>query len=138
MTELHYEIVIDAGPEAVYAHLTEREGLLRWMGVAVTSDPVAGGELTWTHQNGATMIGRFVDLDPPRRVVFSYGWKDDLMGVPPESTTVEILLDPIAGATQLRLTHRLLPPDSADPHRHGWAHFLAQLARLYEPSSLGE
>jgi hypothetical protein len=26
---------------------------------------VPGGRLQWTHENGATMVGRFVELDPP-------------------------------------------------------------------------
>jgi uncharacterized protein YndB with AHSA1/START domain len=36
------------------------------------------------------VVGRFVELVPHRRLVFTYGWEDGLMGVPPESTTVEI------------------------------------------------
>ncbi len=40
--------------------------------------------------SGATVIGRFVELIPHRRVVFTYGWEDGRMGVAPGSTTVEI------------------------------------------------
>lgn len=92
MTDLNYEIEIRATAEVIYRHLTERDGLLRWIGIDATAIAIPGGELSWTHQNGATMKGRFVELDPPTRVVFTYGWQGDLMGVPPESTTVEICL----------------------------------------------
>jgi uncharacterized protein YndB with AHSA1/START domain len=76
------------------------------------------------------MRGRFVELDPPRLVVFLYGWESDLMGVPPESTVVEIRLDEHDGRTTLELTHRQLPPDVTSDHERGWVHFLAILATV--------
>jgi uncharacterized protein YndB with AHSA1/START domain len=76
------------------------------------------------------MIGRFVELDPPHRLQFTYGWKDDLMGVPPESTIVQIVLTATDAGTRLELTHLDLPPEHADEHRNGWDHFLTELATL--------
>jgi uncharacterized protein YndB with AHSA1/START domain len=67
------------------------------------------------------MIGRFLELDPPRRLVIAYGWRDDLMGVPPESTIVEIDLEEQGQGTVLRLVHRSLPPGSLEAHEYGWA-----------------
>ncbi len=127
MSELHYEISIEAPPAVVFQHLTEREGLLRWMAVEASADPVPGGELRWTHENGATMLGRFVELEPPTRVVFRYGWADDLMGLAPEASTVEITLTDDDGSTHLQLVHHDLPEESSDDHRTGWAHFLGRL-----------
>jgi hypothetical protein len=49
------------------------------------------------------------------------------MGVPPESSTVEIDLTEEHGVTTLRLMHRGLPPAVADAHERGWAHFLGVL-----------
>ena len=74
------------------------------------------------------MHGRYLDLQPPRRLVFSYGWEDDLMGVPPESTLVEIDLRTHPDGTMLTLTHRLLPDQAAEQHWLGWDHFLRRLA----------
>ncbi len=130
MTELRYEITIRARAEVIYRHLTERDGLVRWIGVDATAHPVPGGDLTWTHENGATMIGRFVELDPPSRLVFAYGWKDDLMGLPPESTIVEIQLQEEPGHTVLALTHHGLNEDNAPDHETGWEHFLTKLDQL--------
>lgn len=127
MTDLRYEITIHASVDVVYRHLTEREGLLRWIGVEASAQPEPGGKLTWTHENGATMIGRFIELEPPSRVVFAYGWKDDLMGVPPESTIVEIHLHEEATHTLLRLTHKGLSDDNANDHETGWDYFLTKL-----------
>lgn len=130
MTEISYEITINAALATVYAHFTERDGLLRWMGVEASADPVPGGELTWTHENGATMIGRFIELDPPHRLLFSYGWKDALMGTPPESTIVQVLLTATDEGTWVQLTHRDLRCDSAEQHEQGWHHFLTRLNEL--------
>jgi uncharacterized protein YndB with AHSA1/START domain len=125
-----YEVTIAAPAEVVWAHLTTAEGLVRWVGPDATADPVPGGALRWTHANGATVAGRFVELVPHRRVVFTYGWEDGRMGVPPESTTVEIDLTEHDGATTLRLVHHGLPPAAVEDHERGWAYFLDDLRRV--------
>ncbi len=56
----------------VRAHLTTAEGLVRWVGPEATADPTPGGMLRWVHPNGATVVGRSVELVPYRRVVFTY------------------------------------------------------------------
>ncbi|HEV3012144.1 MAG TPA: SRPBCC domain-containing protein [Actinomycetota bacterium] len=122
-----HEVTIAAPVEVVWAHLTTAEGLVRWVGPAATADPAPGGVLRWTHPNGATVVGRFVELVPHRRLVFTYGWEDGLMGVPPESTTVEIDLVEQDGATTLRLVHHGLPPEVVKDHVQGWAYFLNEL-----------
>jgi uncharacterized protein YndB with AHSA1/START domain len=121
------QVVLNAPMAEVYRHLTTAEGLLKWMAVDAVVEPVPGGRLQWTDENGATMIGRFIELDPPQRLVFAYGWKEDLMGVPPESTTVEINLKEADGKTTLSLAHRSIPPDVVDDHMRGWIFFLSRL-----------
>jgi uncharacterized protein YndB with AHSA1/START domain len=122
-----YQVTIAAPVEVVWAHLTTAEGLVRWVGPEATADPTPGGTLRWVHPNGATVVGRFLELVPHRRVVFTYGWEDSRLGVPPESTTVEIALIEEAGATTLRLVHHGLPPATAPDHERGWAYFLGIL-----------
>ena len=118
-----YQVTIAAPVEVVWAHLTTAEGLVRWVGPEATADPAPGGALRWTHPDGATVVGRFVELVPHRRVVFTYGWEDGRLGVLPESTTVEIDLVEEAGATTVRLVHHGLPPATAPDHERGWAYF---------------
>jgi uncharacterized protein YndB with AHSA1/START domain len=135
MKLVQHEVTIAAPASVVYSHLTEVEGLLRWMAIDAVVDAVPGGELRWTHENGATMMGRFVELTPPSRIVFSYGWEDERMGLPPESTIVEIDLVEREGKTVLTLIHRDLPPESVDAHQHGWVYFLEILGtRLSDPT----
>lgn len=132
-----HRIVLDAPAPEVFRYLTTAEGLLRWMAVEAIVEPVPGGRLPWTHEDGSTMVGRFLELDPPRRLVIAYGWKDDLMGVPPESTTVEINLDEHAGRTTLTLVHRGLPPGVVDDHQRGWVFFMTRLRGLWRALSTG-
>jgi uncharacterized protein YndB with AHSA1/START domain len=122
-----HEVTIAAPAEVVWAHLTTAEGLVRWVGPQAAADPTPGGVLRWTHPNGAAVVGRFVEVVPYRRLVFTYGWEDGRMGVPPGSTTVEVDLVERDGATTVRLVHRGLPPEVVPDHRRGWAYFLGEL-----------
>lgn len=73
--------------------------------------------------------GRFVEIDPPRRIVFTWGWVEDEMPVPPGSSTVEITLEPVPDGTLLRLVHRDLPsPEACAAHEEGWKHCTDRLA----------
>jgi uncharacterized protein YndB with AHSA1/START domain len=122
-----YRISIDiaAPPAAVYPFLTEPESILRWMGDYAAVDARIGGEFT-LDINGVPVRGHYVELDPPHRVVITWGHAgSDLL--PPGSSTVEITLEPISHGTRLQLEHRDLPPAEAEMHAIGWPHFLERL-----------
>jgi uncharacterized protein YndB with AHSA1/START domain len=72
--------------------------------------------------------GHFVEVDPPRRIVFTWGWEVDGSPVPPGSSTVEIDLLPDPAGTRVRLTHRGLPPPEGLLHEEGWIHYVDRLA----------
>jgi len=107
-----HEVVINAPATEVYRQLTTVDGLLRWIAVDAVSVPVPGGRLQWTHENGATMVGRFLELDPPHRLVIAYGWKDDLNGC---ATRVDNRRDRPHGAG--RANHAEIGPQEPSPGR---------------------
>jgi uncharacterized protein YndB with AHSA1/START domain len=76
------------------------------------------------------MSGKFVEVDPPRRIVFTWGWEMELFATPPQSTTVEVSLEPDGEDTLVRLTHRGLPAGAVAFHRAGWEHYLPRLAAV--------
>jgi uncharacterized protein YndB with AHSA1/START domain len=127
---IHKTVFIDADPESVYGLLTDAESIMQWMAPAARSDPRPGGELTWTHQAGDSVVGQYIELVPGRRVVFSFGWDRPDVEVPEGSTVVEIDLKPQQGGTVLRLVHRGLDGPMADAHDGGWANYLSRLAVL--------
>jgi uncharacterized protein YndB with AHSA1/START domain len=121
-------IHIDADTAAVYELLTDPAQFVRWMAPSATLDPRPGGIVSWEHVNGDVVSGSYVELVPHRRVVFTYGWEREDVGVPPGSTVVEIDLRPKDGGTELHLVHRGLSGPMADAHDGGWANYLDRLA----------
>ena len=74
------------------------------------------------------MSGRFVTIDPPSRLVFTYGWESGgVPGVGPGSTRVEITIVARGSGSRLKVVHSL-PSEAAPDHRRGWRWFLGRLA----------
>jgi uncharacterized protein YndB with AHSA1/START domain len=131
-------LVINASADQVFAHLVDPELFGLWMAEGATLDPTPGGLVRWTHPNGDTVSGRYVEVDPPHRVVFTYGWERADVEIPPGSTTVEIdLVARDDGSTLLTLVHRGLEDRAADAHRGGWRHYLDRLRRTAEGEDVG-
>jgi uncharacterized protein YndB with AHSA1/START domain len=75
-------------------------------------------------------LGEYVVVEPPARVVFTWGWEGDA-AVPPGSTTVEITLQEDEGGdgTILRLRHSGLPDErAAESHAEGWTKYVDRLS----------
>jgi uncharacterized protein YndB with AHSA1/START domain len=125
-------VFIRASPARVYSLLTDPELLVQWMAPHAQLDPKPGGALCWTHLNGDSVIGAFVELVPARRIVFTFGWDRADVAIPPGSTTVEIDLRPRDGGTELHLVHHGLAGSMADAHGGGWNNYLARLAAVAE------
>ena len=123
---LEHVIDIDASPTTVYELWTTADGLSAWFGSAARVDRRIGGEIHVDVHGGQPMAGEFVELDAPRRVVFTFGWVDG--NPPPGSSTVEVTIEPAEQGVRVRLRHSGLPLDLADRHAEGWTHFLGELA----------
>jgi uncharacterized protein YndB with AHSA1/START domain len=126
------ELTIAARPETVWEFLVDPGKAERWMGVRAFLEPRPGGEYRVDVVPGHTASGTFVELDPPRRLVFTWGWEPGEDGsaasVPPGSSTIEIELEPDGAGTRLRFTHGNLPTaESAEKHAVGWDHYLPRL-----------
>jgi uncharacterized protein YndB with AHSA1/START domain len=128
MAELVREIMIDAEPEIIWPFLTDPERHIEWMGSVVDIDPRPGGvyRVLVGGQNHAA--GKYLEVVPMQKVVFTFGWEQDGHAIPPGSTTIEISLHPEGDKTRVRLVHRGLPDDAVSDHGDGWAHYLGRLA----------
>lgn len=125
--DLRVEKHIAARPSDVYAYLTDAVRWARWQGTSTEIEAVPGGLFRMAMADGSTAEGRFVELVPGQRVVFTWGWQGSPT-VPPGSSTVEIDLAPDGDGTLLRLTHRGLPAEDRAIHLIGWDHYLPRLA----------
>jgi uncharacterized protein YndB with AHSA1/START domain len=121
---------IAARPETVWAFLVDPEKATRWMGVAAELDPRPGGIYQVEVLPGQVAKGEFVELDPPRRIVHTFGWEPGSNSpVRSGTTTIEIELVPTETGTTLHFTHRDLPDETAaDNHAVGWDHYFDRLA----------
>lgn len=125
--DVYRELYIAARPETVFAFLTERAKLLRWIGIDASLEAVPGGKFEFT-PNGRDLIrGTFVEIVPHSKVVFTFGYENPAGRPPPGSTTVTILLEPKGEGTLLRLWHTGLTGEAVERHARGWQHYLARL-----------
>jgi uncharacterized protein YndB with AHSA1/START domain len=155
---LEHEVRVAAPPEIVFAYFTDPARMVQWFGEQATLDPRPGGVCRIAFQapppavvdivapalgEGAieaavreelaepgVMMGEFVEVEPYRRLVISWGWESQVLAVPPQSTVVEVSLTPDGDDTILRLVHRRLPDGTHAFHRAGWEHYLDRLATL--------
>jgi uncharacterized protein YndB with AHSA1/START domain len=133
-----HERQIDASPETVFAFFTDPDKLTRWLADEATLDPRPGGVCQQVHtgQDGRryNMRGEFVEVEFPRRVVFTWGFEEDAMPTRPGQSTVEVTLEPRGGGTFLRLVHRDLPEAARGDHDAGWVTMLDRLANAVAAS----
>lgn len=119
---------IGAPVEVVFSFLTDGALMPEWAGAEVELDPRPGGIFRVRSARNLVVRGRFVAVEPPSRVVFTWGWEDMPSLVPPGSSTVEITLAPDGDGTVLHLTHSGLPAEQREFHDAGWERYLARLA----------
>jgi uncharacterized protein YndB with AHSA1/START domain len=131
-TALERELAIAASPETVWQFLVDPEKAVLWMGERAAIDARVGGEWSIDVIPGNTASGEFVEVDPPHRLVYTFGWastQSEENQVPLGSTTIEIDLVPDGDGTLLRFAHRGLPSaKSVESHTVGWTHYLGRLA----------
>lgn len=125
---LRSEIRIEAPPEVVFPYFTDPARLVEWMGVAALLDPRPGGTFRVEANGRDVVLGEYVELDPPHRVVFTWGFEGTDPFVAAGSTRVEVTLEPDGNGTVLTLLHHGLTDGARDAHAEGWTHYLARLA----------
>ncbi len=126
---------LPARPELVYAEWTDAEAIADWMCprparcTGVTLEPRVGGHLRLEiEEEGTTFAvwGRFVELDPPHRLGFTWScstWPD-----PSVESLVTVTLDPLGpDRTVMTIEHAGLPAGLVDRHEEGWRVIGAQL-----------
>lgn len=128
MAEFVTSIDIEAPPQVVFDHLVTPEGMIAWIGQHADLDAKPGGVFA-VDIEGTPVRGRYLEVDPPHKVVVSWGvlGNDDL---PAGSSRVEFRLTPIATGTRLDLAHTELPDAEQPKHAEGWSHFLGRLVEV--------
>jgi len=132
------EVAIAASPETVWRFLVEPELAGRWMGDWHRLEPEPGGAYRVEVLPGAIAAGEIVELDPPRRLIMTWGWEQEGASIGAGATTISFELVPSGDGTLLRFTHTALPSaEAVERHAHGWDHYLARLARAATDGDAG-
>ncbi len=134
---LEREVRIAARPETIFPFLVDPDKMVRWQGISATLDPRPGGTYCCNITGRDIARGEFVAVEPPRRVVYTFGWEGEGELVPPGSSTVEITLTADGDGTILRLRHSGLPAEAQASHGEGWSHYLDRLAAISEGNDPG-
>jgi uncharacterized protein YndB with AHSA1/START domain len=133
------EVRIDASPETVFDFFTDPAKMVQWKGAEATLDPRPGGVYRVQMNEQAIAVGEYVVVDPPNRLVFTWGWEGDFAATPPGSSTVDVTFTPDGDGTVVRLVHSGLPsPESAELHGQGWDEYMPRLAIAAAGGEAGE
>jgi uncharacterized protein YndB with AHSA1/START domain len=130
---------IGAPPETVFAYFTDPVRYRLWQGVDAELDPRPGGifRVVMTGQSQQIVQGQYLEVDAPRRIVFTWGYEGNT-GLLPGESTVEVTLRPDGDGTVLRICHRGLPSGGACQfHEWGWDLSLDRLVAVVESRDPG-
>ncbi|WP_156679958.1 SRPBCC family protein [Sphingomonas profundi] len=126
-----------ASPDTVFAALIRPELIARWWGpddgpvLLSEADARVGGafrvRFRMLDDSEHESVGTYLEVAAPTRLAMTWRW----IGRPDPESLLEFDLRPIAGGTELTLTHSRLPDaGERDGHRLGWSGALDKLERL--------
>jgi len=127
--QLDRVITIEAAPETVFSFFTDSARWARWWGAGSVIDPMPGGRMLIRHANGIEVAGEVLEVEPPRRIVFTYGYVSGA-SIPVGGSKVTIDLQAAGGGTRLRLTHEFAESAPREQHIQGWRYQLALFANV--------
>jgi len=129
-------VLVPLGADETFALITQPDRLRRWQAITARVDLRAGGAYRWTIIPGHTACGTFTEVEPGKRVVFTWGWEDSA-DLPPGASTVMVTLEPAEGGTLVRLVHDGLTGEQAASHAEGWSHYLDRLVTVASQGDAG-
>jgi uncharacterized protein YndB with AHSA1/START domain len=126
---LDRSVVIHAEPNVVFRFFEESERWASWWGAHSTIESKPHGRVLIRHAQGMDVVGEVIEVDPPKRIVFSYGFLDRKAS-PAGDSRVTIALEPLGQSTRLHLTHEFNDAAARDEHVQGWRFQLSLFANV--------
>jgi uncharacterized protein YndB with AHSA1/START domain len=142
---LEIKRLIKAPRDRVYAAWTDPAQLKQWFGPEnvqtrdLIADARVDGTFRWDLINSEgeemTIRGKYLELQPNKKIVFTWQWDDDETWKN-QISVVSVELEDRDGRTELRLTHEQLPSEeSRDGHTGGWNSAFDKLERFCRDQS---
>jgi uncharacterized protein YndB with AHSA1/START domain len=120
---LDRSITICARRETVFAYFTDSERFAKWWGEGSHIEPGPGGAVFIHYPNGITANGEVLEIEPPRRIVFTYVYSGDA------ASLVTITLEETEAGTLLNLHHAFSSAKVRDHFVQGWRYQLALFSK---------
>jgi uncharacterized protein YndB with AHSA1/START domain len=145
---VHVTRELPARREDVFRAWTEPDLFARWFtppgnsSVTAELDVRPGGDYRITLERTqlvpgtSYIVGRYLEVDPPERLVFTFGWEEppplaDLEGLDELDSMVTVQFRDRGQSTEISITHeRLGTAELRAFHRWGWETTLEQLATV--------
>ena len=135
-TSFEIEQWVHAPPREVFEHFTVADKLVRWHGVQARIEARPGGLWWCKHEDGSVIRGEILELEPPRRLVFTWGFEAGAptaglaSATPAGASRIEVWFDAVDDGTRVRLRHTgFVRGDSVST---GWRHFVGVLEALFK------
>lgn len=144
-TAVHVTRELPAPREQVFRTWTEPDLFERWFtppgnaSVTAELDVRPGGryritlERTEMIAGTSHIVGRYLEVEPPERLVFTFGWQDPppVEGLETLDSRVTVQFRDLGASTEVSITHeRLDTGELRDFHRWGWDSTLDELERI--------
>ena len=124
---LERTIVIHARPETIFSFFTDSERWAKWWGAGSHIEPRKGGAVLIRYPNAVEAAGEVIEITPPTRLVFTYGYANG-QPIAAGASRVTITLAPIDRGTRLTLHHAFADKAVREMHEAGWRYQLALFA----------
>ena len=125
--KLDRTIVIEAPPDGVFRYFTDSARWASWWGAGSTIDARPGGRVEIRYPEGTVAQGEVLEVSPPDRIVFTYGYTSGKpIGPGGSRVTIQLQADP--AGTLLKLIHEFDEASVRDEHVQGWRYQMAVFA----------
>jgi uncharacterized protein YndB with AHSA1/START domain len=122
-------VTIHAQPATVFSFFTDSDRWASWWGAGSTIDAQVGGRVLIRYPGGIEVSGEVLEVAPPERIVFTYGFTSG-QPIAPGSSRVTIRLEPASLGTRLRLVHEFAEAGVRDEHVQGWRYQLSLFSNV--------
>ncbi len=129
-------VLIHAERDVVFRFFTDSARWAAWWGAGSTIEARTGGGVFIRYPNGVEVRGEVVEIVPPKRVSFTYGFVSGTP-MPVGASLVTIELDREPAGTRVRLSHAFAEPTVRDHHIQGWRYQLSLFANAVAGEALG-
>lgn len=128
-------VVISALPETVFRFFTDTPRWAAWWGAGSTIDARPGGKIYIRYPGGVEAGGEVLEIAPPDRLVFSYGFvSGNPIAVGASRVTIRLAGHP--EGTLLTLHHEFADAGARDHHVQGWRYQLSVFANVVADEAL--